>query len=1081
MRFAVLGSLEITGAAGPIDLRAPKQRLLLAILISRAGRPVSPDRLVELLWDTPAPDQARKALTWHVMKLRAALGDQARVEWQSNGYRLDVRPEDIDAERFELLHRDGTAAMESGDHARAHDLFNEALRLWRGPAYGELSDTVAVRETAARLDELRMAVGERRFEAAMQLGHHKELITELTELVARHPYRENLRGHLMLALYRSGRQAEALAAYREGRAAMINELGIEPGNRLRRLHQRVLKSDPSLTPEPPTAATAADPIPSTVPAQLPSGITSFTGRQSEIATLLALGEATARSDVVGVHSIDGMAGAGKTTLTVHVAQRLAPRFPDGQLFINLHGFSGDLPPTDPSDALSRMLRGLGVPATHIPSDPDDRAALYRSTLSGRRVLVLLDNAANEEQVRPLLPGSAGCMVMITSRRRLLGLDEAQHMSVEIFDRDEAVDLFKLVAGPDRIAGQPWELICEIVELCGRLPLAVRIAASRLLNRTHWNVWDLWRRLSDESRRLAELGVGDRKLAAAFEMSYRELDSYQQPIFRALGLFPGPDFDLHTAAASMAMPIEETRQALEHLVDVNLLNPIGPQRYGFHDLLRVYARQRAHADDSAAAREAVLGRLFDWFARNSHAAAIAMRPDRQALPVPDGPHAVTPQRFDDPDAGLAWFIAEDHNLSAVIQSADIHGSEPIAWLITDAMRGYFFHRADRLKWLTLAETGLKAALHRRDGIAEAAMRHSLGLSATLQSDYPTAEAHYHRGITLAGETGDERRRIELLLCLAGLNSQTGDHRATARYAREALALTRSNGNLMLSDSLHMMGVAEWEGGALAEAARHLREAVDLNSHRGHDSLDDMLGTLSIVYTELGEHSRAESCAKAALEIADRVGSTHSRASALENLSGVYLAKEHLEQAAACADRALILAREASLDKHKVMASLSLALARFDINPAEATQLMRHCLDTALELGMGFTHIEVLIALSHMRRRHGDLAEAGGCARQAVRAAESGHLRLLEGKALNALAAVQLATGDRRTAAHTAMRALEIHRTTGHQLGQAHAHTIAAESYDDPTHAERHRADARRIRVQVKVPEQTRSVAYRQISR
>ncbi|WP_214414370.1 AfsR/SARP family transcriptional regulator [Sphaerisporangium fuscum] len=638
MRFRVLGALEVrSGSQRLVRLGAAKQRALLAVLLLNVNRPVHADRLVDALWPQHPPRTAAVALRTYVSALRRVLGLAERTEppllaTVPGGYLLRLTSADLDLLAFEELAAGGRRALAEGRPALAAERLHQALGLWRGRPLEDVPLDPSLAADLVRIEERRLAVQENLVDARLALGHHADLLAELGALVAEQPLRERLQGQWMLALYRSGRQAEALGAYRDLRGRLVRELGVEPSPPLRRLHQRILAGQADLVPPPPPPAgcpagapacagepagtACATPV---VPRQLPRDIGSFTGRAAELARLDARLGSAGRPEAPVIIAVHGMAGVGKTAFAVHAAHRLAGRFTGGQLFADLHGLTQGLPPADPSEVLDHMLRSLGVPAGQIPRDLDGRAALYRTRLAGRRVLILLDNAAEESQVRPLLPASPG-LVLITSRRRLAGLEDVRPLSLDVLPRDDALALFVRTAGRQRLAGQPPGALDEIVELCGRLPLAIRIAAARLRSRAGWTASDLADRLRDHRHRLGELQVGPLSVTATMDLSYQHLSPGRQGMYRLLSLYPGADIGRHAAAALAGTTPRHAGRLLDDLVDANLLQEPVPGRYRLHDLLRAHAAVTLADEDTDADRRAALTRLFEHYIHTASAAA-----------------------------------------------------------------------------------------------------------------------------------------------------------------------------------------------------------------------------------------------------------------------------------------------------------------------------------------------------------------------------------------------------------------------------------------------------------------------------
>lgn len=732
MKFAILGSLELHGDLGPLALRAPKQRLLLALLIARSGRPTGSDMLIEALWNGEPPASARKALGWHLFNLRQTLGGTDRIEAGTDGYVLHTEPGEVDAERFLRLQRLGAAA---GDPMVASPVLAEALSLWRGPAYDGLADTGQLRDEADRLDELRLTALEQRYQADLDLGRHHDLVAELTATVNAHPLREAFRAQLMLALHRCGRQADALQVYRRGRSTLA-ELGLNTGMSLRRLEQRILQSDPTLDLCTAVAG-PSDPRPvlTPTPAQLPADTVAFTGREAAVTELLATAQAITEGTghaTVAVRTIDGMAGVGKTTLAVHAARRMAAWFPDGQLFLNLHGFSGDVAPLEPGEALERLLRGVGIRGDQLPIGTDDRAALWRSTVGDRRILLVLDNAGSEEQVRPLLPGGGRQLALVTSRRRLSGLDDARHMSLGLLSPSQAATLFIHAAEIRQLTDTQREQVAQIVGLCGLVPLAIRLAAAQLRRRRQWTISDLLHQLSDEQQRLARLRIGQREISSAFGVSLRDLDADHRRLFRRLGVFPGPHFDAYAAAALTAAPVRVAESQLEFLSDVHLIEPQGHGRFGFHDLLRQYAATQAEQWVGPDRQEAVV-RLIEMYTSSAITAARLHDPAASFAPsavMVDVPPIV------DQSAAITWYDAQQANLLAATGLAAGAGLHDQLHRLMAALGRVAASPAHIESQVDLANFGFKAAQCLKD--PESELRILNGLLRTRM--YSTADKH-----------------------------------------------------------------------------------------------------------------------------------------------------------------------------------------------------------------------------------------------------------------------------------------------------------------------------------------------------
>jgi DNA-binding SARP family transcriptional activator len=611
MRFRILGPLEIRGSGGEqIRVGAPKQRVLLAVLLLNANQPVSPGRLEAALWPGLPPDSVNAILRTYVSGLRGALHLSERerlprLTKEPAGYQLALLPDDLDLAMFDDLSARGRQALRLGDPARAARLLSDALALWRGEPAEEVALDVDGSATLADLAERRLFAEEAWADARLALGGGADLIGRLRALVTDQPLRERARGHLMLALYRSGRKAEALEEFRALRRRMADELGIEPSTPVQELHRQILADDPALAP--------ASALPPTAPRQLPRDIGDFTGRDVQLREMKALlAQADLGSPVITV--IMGTPGAGKTALAVHFAHQVADRFPDGQLYADLHGHAEGAP-VSPAEVLRRFLHALGP--KEVPGDPDEAAALYRSLLAGKRTLILLDNATTASQVRPLLPGSADCLVLVTSRSRLPGLlarDSAAPVTVGPLAESEGVILLRRILGDSRVDAEP-DAAAALVARCASLPLALRVAAERAAYRPRLSLAGLATELADEQHRLDKLTSGEDVYAtvrSAFSWSYRNLAPDAGRMFRLLGLHPGPDIGVPAAAAVCATSPAQAQRLLEVLAAEHLVDEVAAGRYRLHDLLRVYAAERAAADESPTDRVAAIWRVITWY-------------------------------------------------------------------------------------------------------------------------------------------------------------------------------------------------------------------------------------------------------------------------------------------------------------------------------------------------------------------------------------------------------------------------------------------------------------------------------------
>ncbi|MFC8308596.1 BTAD domain-containing putative transcriptional regulator [Streptomyces olivaceus] len=683
--FVLLGPVRAWHGERELDLGPPQQQVVLAALLLRRGRPASAADLIDAVWGDRPPQAAGSMLRTYASHLRKVLepsraaGEPPKViVTAADGYRISVPERAVDLDLFEQRVAKARKLRGEGRLSAASELLHTALDGWEGTPLAGLPGPLA-QDERSRLAEVRLSVLEAFLDAEVELGRHSESIAELTALLSKHPLRERLCRLLMLALYRSDRQADALAAYRRTRSTLVTELGIEPGASLRDLHDRMLAADPSLAPagrpeEGPAQEASSSPATGVRPAQLPADLATFTGRVEDLARADAMLTSESKPSAAVVVSVfSGMAGAGKTTLAVHWAHRVAHRYPDGQLFLDLRGFDSAAA-MSPVEAVRVFLEALGVPARRIPASPDARLALYRTLLADRRMLILLDNARNSEQVRPLLPGSPGCLVIVTSRTQLIGLVAsagAHPVTVNPLTHAEAHGLLsrRLGAGPPMAEPRATD---EIITRCGRLPLALALVAARAAIRPGHPLSAVARQLSESRGSLDAFTACDpaTDLRAVFSPSYDHVSRPAARLFHLLGLAPGPDISVHAAAALAGLPLRDIRALLTELVRSHLLVEESPDRYTVHELLRVHAAERVVTEEPRQEREGALERLLYWYLHTADAACpdFAERGHRAPPgPPPPGCHPLT---FATQDHALRWCEEERPNLVAAVYRAAI---------------------------------------------------------------------------------------------------------------------------------------------------------------------------------------------------------------------------------------------------------------------------------------------------------------------------------------------------------------------------------------------------------------------------
>ncbi|WP_217196226.1 AfsR/SARP family transcriptional regulator [Streptomyces buecherae] len=746
LRFGVLGPVRVWREGALLDVGSPQRRALLAALLLRQGRTATAPELIADLWGTESPDAAVAALRNHASRLRKAFeADADLLVSESGGYAMRITADALDLGRAQELRTLADRASAAGDHHGAKDLIQRALDLWDGESLAGVPGPYAESQRN-RLEEWRVGLLESRLELDLTTGHPADCIAELTALTVEHPLRERLRELLMLALYRCGRQAEALAVYADTRRLLADELGVDPRAELSALQQRILRADPALNP--PAARHGATQRDAVVrPAQLPAAVADFTGRARLAAELLSH-LAPAEGPTMAVAAVSGIGGVGKTTLAVHVAHAARHHFPDGQLYVDLQGAGPG--PAEPEVVLGAFLRALGVPGAAVPDGVEERAALYRSTLAGRRVLALLDNARDAAQVRPLLPGTEGCSALITSRSHLT-LDGALLLDLTVTSPAESLALFARIVGPERVASEQ-QAANAVVTACGHLPLAIRIAASRLATRPQWTIAVLAAKLANKRRRLDELRVGDLAVGASFELGYTQLTPAQARAFCLLGLVDAPDVSLAAATALLDLPASATEALIESLVDTSLLETTSPGRYRFHDLVRLYARASAEKDQSPADRAAALARLLDFYLASAIAVYALTRPGDRVVDHL-GPATRPGLVFPDTDAAVDWLNVESTALLASARQSAVGDTLRRAVDLMQASRDLAESGAHSPSYLQVALHLARAAEQAKDPIAEGRARTVLAYTHSLAGRFDQAAEEAERAMRIGCAEND----------------------------------------------------------------------------------------------------------------------------------------------------------------------------------------------------------------------------------------------------------------------------------------------------------------------------------------
>ncbi|HEX7303543.1 AfsR/SARP family transcriptional regulator [Lentzea sp.] len=868
VEYRVLGPLEVLLDGVPVTVPAGRCRVLLATLLLRANRFVSVDELVDVVWDgaPPSADRADKTLQMVVARLRQALGPANCVQTARSGYRASVDASLLDLLRFRSL-------VASGDFAAAADL-------WRGPMLTDVRSGALHRHDVALVTEERLSALERRVAADLDAGRAADLVAELRGLTAEHPFREVFWGQLMLALAQSGRQAAALTAYQDVRALLSDELGIDPGADLKAVHQQVLSGSVRVR--------------GPVPRQLPTAVPRFVGRASELDDLTGL----VRDELV-VAAITGTAGVGKTTLAVHWARGVADRFPDGQLYVNLRGFDRHRDPMAPGDALSRFLEALGIAPDRVPADLEAQSALYRSLVADRRVLVVLDNARDAEQVRPLLPGPSSCLVLVTSRDRLTGLvvnEGVRQLALDVLTRAEAHALLVSRLGADRVGAAD-----DLIRWCGGLPLALAIVAARASQFPELPLSALVAELADERTRLDTLDTGDAatSVRTVFQWSYQQLSAPAARMFRLIGVHPGPDITVAAATSLAGWSSDETRECVRELVRANLVVEHVPGRFTCHDLLRVYAADRAAAEETAESRAAAEQRMFGHYV---HTLAWSDREfnrgERQVDGFPDP--AVSSETFADRPASADWFVAERAVISALVVLAEQRGLDSCSWQLPWFASSQIDRFGDWRGWVERMGRGSLAA-------TRAGEPHVAAKLLFLQAVGCVRNAMYERGKELFEDCSrafevlgvvDEQVRAQS--GVAWVLGMLGRAQEAVEVARDALELQRRVADAdpgRIAMALQQVAYALIEAGRYREGLEHLDELDALN--RTYEVNPAMLGQAAVsrsqAQIELGETNGVAEILHSALGWFQLMGGWADRAATHERMGDLHFKLEELTEA------------------------------------------------------------------------------------------------------------------------------------------------------------------------------------------
>jgi DNA-binding SARP family transcriptional activator len=1045
MEFRVLGPVELWSAGQERDLGPTRARGVLAVLLLAPRTIVPAEALIDRLWDTRPPPKARESLSVYIARLRASLrqavGDSVRLAGRDRGYVLDVDPEAVDLYQFRRLRRQADALTASGDYDHAALLLREADKLWYGPALaGIRGDWVARMRDS--LEEERRAAILKRVECELELGRHADLVSELRHLLAQYPLDETVIAHQMAALYGSGRQGEALSLYRDTRGRLIDEQGTEPGPALSELHQRILRGDPQLAVRLADRRLGRESGPDTLPPET----VDLVGRGEELELLT--GE---HGDTPRVGVIEGMPGVGKTALAIHAARVVAGQYPDGMFYLNFHTHDPGRPSLGAAEALHRLLRMMTAPTTPIPDAIGERAALWRAQLSRRRVVVILDDAARHDQIRPLLPVAGRCLILITTRRRLPDIEGARALTLDVLPVDDAITLFRRIAGPGSTHNEAE--VATAVRLCGRLPLAIQLTAGRLAQDYPPRLADLVEELSQSPARLGGPGAAGPELVSAFDLSYRALEPDHQRLFRRLGVSPCAHVSLQAAAALDGGTLAEAEKALAALLDHHLLTRAPAGQFRFQDLIRGYAGVRAAREDPEPEQRQAVGRLLDYYLYTADKADRVLLPLRRRMPVSvTHPPAASPALGTQEDAA-AWLESEWRNIVQAAQHAGRHEWKRKCADLIHVLAGFVEIRAYWDEAIAAHRLALQACRDLADParIAQA----SLELSEVSQqtgrheATLPLAEdaAVIYRSLA------DRRGEAEALDQIGLAHQRAARSREALAYFHEARILYRDTADQRgVANTLSHSGIACWHLGRYPEAMGHLRDALslyrDIEDRRGEAKTLNNLGKMQLY---LGYHRDALKCYQKSLEIFSEIGGAQNEAIVYHNIGSVYDYKGSYEEGLAAYRRALAIYRDIGdlPDEAHVLNDIGAIYQSAECHD-EALIYHQKAKVIAEEIGNLFQQVIALRRIADVRRGSGRYDEAFDHYRTALGVAREIGDPYEEAKILEGIAETTLSTHRPDSARILYRQALDIFERLG--VPEAESARIRIETID-PTFGRR----------------------------
>jgi DNA-binding SARP family transcriptional activator/tetratricopeptide (TPR) repeat protein len=1035
-RYALLGPVEAVADGHAILIPRPRQRAVLSYLLLRANKVVSVDQLEEALWGGAAPSTARTQIQGDISALRRAhrtVEVEPPVHTKGPGYLIQVNEDQLDIDLFRRHITESRKEFQNGNWEAGFWQIQSGLSLWRGLPLADVTASFAA-SAQSELLELKLNADELIVDFHIAQGDHKSAIAALTPLVAAYPLHEELRRKLMLTLFRDGRQSEALRHARDLRTQLVEQQGLTPGRSFIDLEEAILRGDSSLDVPRPSQSVRILPKPAAVPAQLPRGPSDLTGRDEYLETLdrLAFEEADP-SQRTTVIALVGSAGVGKTALAVHWAHRVANRFPDGQLYVNLRGYAGQSSMSS-ADALSRILPSLGVAAEAVPSDLEDSANLFRSIVANKRMLIVLDNVLSANQVRPLLSANQDTLTLITSRSKLTGLavrEGARRVTVKPLAPTESVALLTRVLGAERLRDESAQA-AELARACNGLPLALRIAAANIANRPVARIGDFVRELtaSDVLSALHVTGDEETSVRTVFDQSYATVSELERRYFCLLGLIPGPDISVKAICALAGTELPEVRQVLDQLLEAHLVDEPVSGRYAMHDLLRAYARSRVGQEVPEQGRAAAKDRLVSWYLHSADNATRFLFPQWIRLELPEYTGVQKPIEFGDVQEAVAWLDREYANLLAAQREA---ADTPYSWLLADSLRGYFFVRRPVNDWLSAAHAALSAATAHRDPHAQVATRLGLGQAYQRLGEYPRALQQFESALRLARRIGKADAEIACQGKVGSILVETGELVRAIPHLREALAAGTDSapdpGRLVTFSAI---GMAYQHLGQLPEAVEIHRRALALAKQIESTSSEAYASAnLGTALQALGELPDARRHIEHSIALLRQIGDHDVESACLSELAAAHLALGQPARAMEYAERAWRLSNTVESPQWAIPVLSMLATVRHDLEQHERAVLLAHKKRTPEFMA------RTLLAASRTALELDSSDVATAKAREALQLASRLGYRVIEGNASIVLGELELSAGRLSAAAGYAERALTTFDGTKHRPGEDRA--------------------------------------------